>query len=301
MAQDVAQVSGAREHSALAVMLLLPELSTLYLDDIISSADKIPDPDVLWLLDELSRRNGTHLQAVTDLAISRKLVAGPRANFLDVVRRKVNLPPTVVVALIQAAAHDISRNEVAAFGTWYDQDAEKVLFTCLVTATEADIQLAALDALGAKAITDPFLGSFIEFVRLTYRENRGVLARLVGVLGLGEQIPEAEFQAAFDGLENLPKTRELILNLLKSPSPRVISEVTSRYATYLDVTSLLELLQHPDKTVRMAAVKNLKNANDIAALKLLLDAYDKEADPEVKAVYEENIAVVRERRAKRGE
>jgi len=296
IATDSARVVDARQHHALALMLDLPEISSIFLDDLISVGGQIPDDDLKWLLQELAVRNAPHLQSVADLIITKKIFTGVRPVFLEVLRRKGSAPSNVVMSLVRGVLGTLSLEDVAVFGTWYDRDADQVLFAASLSASDPKISLAAFNALGGKPITDVFVSNLLDFVRTNMPNEKQSVAKLVSSIALRDYLASADFSTAFEGLDKLPKYQDLVLLLLRSDISSVVTEVIQRYGHLLSTSSLLDLLAHHEKVVRLIAVKNLKSANDIGALKILLDSYGKETDPEVRAAYEENISVVKERK-----
>jgi hypothetical protein len=294
-ATDVAHAPDAEERSTLAILLLFADLSSIFLEDILASSDRIPDADVTWLLRDLAKQGAPQLPAVADLALSRKMTSGARQIFMQMIRKRTNLDKSIVLALVEGALGVLSSREVALFGTWYDEQAERVLAACIVVAEDPDTSLAALDALAAKPIMDPFVASLVESVQGRFRPDRRALVKLVGAVALLDVVSPEYFKSAFDGLDKLSNPKDLLFMLLKSPAPEVVGEVMSRYAGLFDMLSLIDLLPHENKAVRLAAVRNLKDANDIGMLKLLLDAYDREADPDVRKAYEDNVSIVKER------
>ncbi len=63
----------------------------------------------------------------------------------------------------------------------------------------------------------------------------------------------------------------------------------------MDPLDVVDLLSHPSKEVRKTAVTKLSDTNDIMLMKLISQGYDDERDPEVRAVYETQIRVIRDR------
>ena len=73
---------------------------------------------------------------------------------------------------------------------------------------------------------------------------------------------------------------------------------TKKYGDILSLVAILDLLENRDPEIKVLVIERLARANDIVALKLILDAYEKEQDPLVQAAYKKYIPVIQERYGK---
>lgn len=296
MVKDTLKISDADQHSSLAIMLLLPEVYSIFIDDIALSMSQVPDSDLQWVVGELAKRGSTQLSRVADIVVSRRIALPPYSTFLEVLRRKAVIPPTVMYALVNGAFGKLSEQDGVALSQWYDQDAVPALAATIFTSQDSVIRRSAFEALITKPTPNRTIGRIIDFAKTNYQNEMERVADLVASLVLEERSGDLNLQEKLGGLDQLPKGRELIGLLLTSESPRLIEAVVRMYGGLIPATEYLSLLAHRDKNVRLLAVEKLKDANDIGALKILLDSYDEETDGDVKAAYEKFISVVKERR-----
>ena len=77
--------------------------------------------------------------------------------------------------------------------------------------------------------------------------------------------------------------------LIETDNPEIGKLVVERYATVLGPGAMLSLLKRPEPQIRLTAIKGLKGINDITVLKIIMDAYEKEKDPEVRKAYKETF------------
>lgn len=297
MARDVMKIDDADQHSSLALMLLLPEVNSIFIDDISLSMSKVPDEDLKWVLIELAKRGNAQLSRVADIVVSRRIAPPPFSTFLEVLRRKTTIPHSVMLALVNGAFGMLSEQDGSALSQWYDQDAVPALAAAIFTSQSEGIKRAAFESLITKPTPNRTIGRVVEFARVNYQQEMGRVADLVSALALEDRSGDLDLDTKLRDLETLPKGRELIGLLLSSESPRVISSLVRLYGDTIPSTDYLTLLAHRDKAVRLLAVENLREVNDIGALKILLDSYGEETDGDVKAAYEKYIAVVKERRS----
>lgn len=285
----------AGEHAALALILAHEELAMLFGDDIVQRREQIPDKDVLWLLKILAGRNDLNVRAIANLAIERSVLAPLPARFLSLVRDRADLPPDVLSTLVRAAAGVIRQEDINVLGRWYDIDAERVLLGVCAQGAPTDVLRDAFDTLAGKSLTIEPSAALVDWVRRNHWDNRIQFARTAGVLGFIDSISDEELAAAFDSLDLYVKDPDLLDILLESKNSRISRVVVTRYAADLGLGGLINLLKDGDKQVRTAAIKALKDFNDIGALKFILDAYEKERDPDVRQAYRENFWVIKQR------
>ena len=282
-------------HSTGALMLATPEVSMLYADDIVDDPMVVSDGDIAWLLSELTKRQLPGVKRLSEVAVARALVPPVEVVFLQILGRKAPIPARVQASLVACAFGQSSKADVVSFAGWYDTDAEKALWALVGSTKDLDLGAKAFDALAAKPLLTQGISELYDYVRSTYYPDRAVVGLPVAALALENVLSDAEFSRAFEGLDRLPKSKELIKIVLKGPSARALREVMARHAPLVERTQLLDLVRHSDPTVRAVAVEALKDANDVAILKMLTDAYTNEADPIVKAAYEKHISTIRER------
>lgn len=287
--------SAVSDRSVGALMLVIPEVSTLYIEDILVEPSSLHDRDVLWLLAELAKRQFPGVKRISERALAREIVPTEAKLFLEILTRKASIPARVQVSLVTCAMGRAAKAEVVSFAGWYDSDAEKVLWALVVISKDPELGARAFDALAAKPLLAPGISGLYDYVRSTYYADRALVGRIVAALALENVLPDSVFSGAFDGLNGLPKSRDLVRVVLKGPSSRAVREVIKRYNSLIDRTQLLELVGQSDPLVRAVVVEALSSANDVGILKILADSYAVETDPVVRAAYEKHISTIRER------
>jgi hypothetical protein len=117
----------------------------------------------------------------------------------------------------------------------------------------------------------------------------------LAALALERYIPESLFDKSLLGLEQLSNAGKFIGLLLTSSSNNAVRKVLKLYGSIAERPDLIALLKHPDSDIRAQVVAELSTANDVAVIKILSDSYKDEADATVRAVYEDKVAVIKER------
>lgn len=295
---DLTRQADAAKRSTVALILGTPELSSLFAEDVGKLVDSIPDEDVSWLLQQLGQRGDSHTRFVAGVSLNRKLFSPAKNVFLELIKSRPDLPNAVMASLVRGVVGTMTVSDIGAFGTWYDLDADEALFAVAVDAEDPSIAIAAFDTLGSKSITDPSVAGLIEWVRKQYFEERGNFARTIGILALHNKYSDKEIYEALGVFDKYARNRELMKILLQSDTPSILSTVMQKYSKVMDTSTLLGLLRHAEPKVRSEAVVAIKDTNDVGVLKIVIDSYEAETDPDVKKVYEANIGVVRDRSKK---
>lgn len=295
MIGDSMKLDEAGRYSAIALILAHPDLSAVFGEDVIQKRNQIPDSDLLWLLKILADRNDIHVRAVASLAVERGILPPLRAQFLQLIRDRADLPPDVMHSLLRAAGGALKLEDVASFGRWYDLETEKVLLAVCADAPDKNVQLEAFDTLAGRSLTIEPSASVVEWIRKNHWDKRGELTRAVGILANLEKVSQADIDQMFASLDRLVRDSDLMELLLGTNSPAVISNVLSRYSDLISLPGLLRLLDNADKQVRINAIRSLKGYNDIGALKVIIDHYEREQDQEVKQMYRDTFWMIRQR------
>jgi hypothetical protein len=296
---DLTRQPDASSHATLSLILGTPDLSNLFAEDVHSSVEEIPDADVSWLLEQLGTRGDTNTRFVAQLALTRNLFSPARRVFLELVKKRSDLPKGVLAALVRAATGTLSVGDIGAFGVWYDLDAVEALFAIAVDSPDQPTRVAAFDTLGSKSVSDSCIAGLLDWVKRKKWDERHLYAKAIGTLALHNIFSPSEIREALAVFDKEVRNRDLLRVLLQSDTPAVMEGIMSRYATILEPTTLIELLRHSDPGVRRSAIRALKSSNDVGVLKMVLDAYAVEKDPEVRAEYEKEMAVIRERAVNR--
>ncbi|MBX7144320.1 MAG: hypothetical protein K1X79_07705 [Oligoflexia bacterium] len=292
---DAMKFEDVKSHSALALILSSPELSVVFGDDVVQRREQIPDPDVLWLLKILAERSDTNVRAIASAAVERGILSQVRGLFLSVIRDRGDLPPDVMTSLIRAAAGILKPDDVANFGRWYDVQSERVLLAILADSTEQGILIEAFDNVSGKSLTIEPAASLIEWVRKNQWDNRAQFAHAIGVMSFLDLATVDDVVKSLQAFDKYVNDTNLVNILLDTKNTPIVRAIVDKYSDLLGLSGLLNMLDYPDKEIRMAAVRKLKGYNDITALRLIIQHYEGEKDPEVKQVYRDTFWVIKER------
>jgi hypothetical protein len=292
---DALRFEDVASHSTLALILSSPELSVVFGDDVIQRRDKIPDADVLWALKLLAERNDSSVRAIASTAMERGILSQVRGYFLGVVRDRGDLPPDVMSSLIRAAAGILRVEDVNNFGRWFDVDSEKVLLAVLADSTDPLLLAEAFDNLSGKSLSAEPAVSLVDWIRAHHWDNRAQFAHAVGVLSFIDLVTTDDIIRSLDAFDAFAKDSRLINILLDTRNTTVVKTVVDRYSDKLGLGGLLGLLNYPDKDIRILAVKKLKDYNDVAALRLIIQQFNNEKDQDVRQAYRDTFWVIKER------
>jgi len=292
---DDMKLEDSGKYSSIGLVLADPNLAIVFGEDVIQKRDQIPDSDLLWVLKVLADRNDINVRSIASLAVERGILPPIRAQFLQMIRDRADLPPDVVRSLLRAAAGALKPEDIGSFGRWYDLQAEKVLLAVCADVNDPDTLLEAFDTLAGRTLTVQPSAGLVTWVRKHYWDKRANFAKAVGVLGNLDRVTPKDVEDLFGSLDQFARDSDLVDLLLLTDNAVVVRTVISKYADLINLNGLLKLLGNSDKAIRIEAIKGLKRYNDIGALKIIIDHYEKEQDQDVKQVYKDTFWMIKQR------
>ncbi len=292
---DALNLDNVASFSPLAIILLHPDLSGIFGDIIVQRKQELHDSDLYPLMERLVLRNDVHARAIAAIMNDRKLLTPIRAEFLNLMRSKTDAPNEVVKALARAAMGAITADDVGVFGRWFDISVERILFLLCADLPPGPAALSAFDILAGRSVSMEPSASLIEWIRGNYWEERATFVKAVGVLALLDIATEDQIKEAFQLFDKYAKDSRLLDVLVDTGNPVVVSLAVEKYGQMISLSRLLSLLSDPSKNVRLSAIESLKGFNDVGALKIILDTYQQEKDPQVREAYKNSFWVIKQR------
>jgi len=294
-AADQLGVVDAREHSPVALMLLIPDVRDLFSEDVFSLQSRLSEIDISWLLAELGQRGVVELGQLARLANNRKIVDGARSVFLIELERSATIDSVVRSALVSGALGQLTESHVRSLSQWYGEGAARVLQAGIITSGELTVRRAAFEVLRSKPIADEYVAKVLEFVQSTYKEHSGDYAKVVAAIALRDVLSRDAVRANVQGLQRVPHLKELLRTVVRGAPPEVVEVVLDIYEREIDPVDTIDLLGSSVKRVRLAAISHLSYVNDALLLTLIRQAYEEEKDPEVRSAFETKISTIKDR------
>ena len=286
---DALKLEGASERSALALIIAHGELAHEFGDLVVQRKDEIPGPDLIWMLNVLTERDDVNVRAVAGALIDRGVVSKLKNVLLAIIRDRGDLPKPVLTGLVNGVTDKLSGTDIAAFGAWVDVDSERALLALCGEVQDQDLLLRVFDNAAGKSLSTEPAASLVKWIRSGYWERRGELAQLVGILGSIGSVTEEQIKSSLDVLDHFAKDENLIDILLSANNPLISRAVLERFPKLIKLRAMLALLGNSDRQVRLLAIEQLKGTNDLGVMKLIIDNYEQERDPELRAKYKENF------------
>ncbi len=282
--------------SLLALLLADVELSNLYGDDVIQRREQLSMADLNWVLPILADRNDVAIRPLANLALEQKSVPPIQAVFLELIRDRSDLSAEVLTSLVRASTEKATMADIASFGRWIDIGAEKALLALCATIPAGDPRaLEAFDTMAGRSGSLEPASSMVQWIRDTRWAERERFIQAVGVLSFADRMSQRELEQAIPRFSNVLKEPALLEVLVRQSTPQVSSLLVAKFGDKFGMGGLVNLLSHPDKEVRLAAIRGLKDVNEALVLRLIVQKYQTEKDPDVKNAYKENFWVIRER------
>ncbi|MFN8391713.1 MAG: hypothetical protein U0136_15600 [Bdellovibrionota bacterium] len=275
-------------------------LTSFYANELPEMLPKFSDDDLLWLLERFSASDNSLGIEIAKEALSRKAVPPFQAVFLKALvdSGRGKSFGGIEHSLLRAALGKIDRNDIVQFGRWMSLDFERVMLAACATIQSPDLGVEAFDILASRSLESEPANSFVKWIKGSFWEYRKKLVKPVGILGLIDIAGDTELAYAFGELMPFAANGTLFKVIKQTGEERLIRMALDRLGEVTPADDLLALLSYKSKSVRIAAVKALKDRNELSVLQGILQAYGREQDEEVKAVYRENHWVTRDRDGK---
>ena len=244
--------------------------------------------DLLWALSELSRGDDPRLFDVASNIVERKELSPLRAVFLETLleAERGTMPYLVKVSLVNGARGEVSRDDVVVLSNWISIDVERPFLAIVATSEDPEIQLSAFDSLTVRSTISEPTRSLINWVQRKHWAERAKLIHSIAVLGLSDVALDPEVEGALDNLMPYSADGQLLRFVMDSAQDRLLSKLLARVSEITDTPTLLKLLKHRNKDVRIQALRGLAGRNDLMVLQSITRAYREEKDPDVRAVYQ---------------
>jgi hypothetical protein len=294
-AADQLGVLDGREHSPVALMLLISDSRDLFSEDLFSLENRLSGSDISWLLGELGKRGVVEVGQVARLAKKRNVVAGARSVFLIELESSATIDSVVCSALVSGALGQLTESHVRSLGQWYGEGSARVLQAGIITSGESQVSRAAFEVLRSKPITDEYVAKVLDFVQSTYKEHSWDYAKVVAAVALRDVLDQDTLRANLQGLQRAPHLKELLRAVVRGAPPEVVEVILDIYEREIDPVDTIDLLGSSVKRVRLAAISHLSHVNDALLLTLIRQAYEEEKDPEVRSAFETKISIIKDR------
>lgn len=281
--------------NALALIAQHPEVGPKFQNYILGKVNQFSDKDVLWLIDSLSGGNDTICKELFRIAEERKLVSPLRMEFLKTLSRKPDLEPAILDVIRHGIAGTVSMADVQILGSWLDKLSERLLVLIAADSKVDEVVRAAFDMVSGKEISIEPCASVVRWMKKNPVKDRYRLGKVASVLAFSDVVTDTELKQAAEGLGPYVSGTNLLATMIPVAPIRLTAILVSRYKMDLGLTELVPLLDNSDPQIRILAVRALESYNDAAALRVILDAFDREVDPEVRKVYKEIFWSARQR------
>jgi hypothetical protein len=222
------------------------------------------------------------------------------ATFLELIRDRADLTPALLASLVRASTGKATVDDVAEFGRWVDTGAERALLALCATLPVDDPRaLEAFDTMAGRSGSIEPAASMVQWVRESHWADRKKYIQAIGVLSFTDRLGREELESIIPRFSSVLKEPTLLELLVRQTGPAVSSMLVSRFGNNFGMGGLVNLLTHPEKQVRLAAVKGLKDVNEALVLRLIVERYQEEKDEDVRNAYRTNFWVIRDREAGR--
>jgi serine/threonine protein kinase len=262
--------------------------------------ENLSSEDLLWLFGSLGGEHGEIFAAVSKEAVRRRAISPPRSELLKPFIDGDVIDSRLRDGLIRAVSGRIDGETVGLAAHWLNRSSANILLALCAEAEESEIQLKAFDALASRKITQEPTASWVAYLKSnpTLWSRRGKYAKFICNSSFYDSLPDERRMAVIEGVGAHVDENKFLELLFSVGSPHFVREVAVAFGQDFSPNYLLNLLKVPDKETKIAALKHLKAYNDLYILRGVVEAFKREKDLDVKAVYRENYWVVRQHEEK---
>lgn len=285
----------ADRYPTVGLIILVPQILNRFYEDIPAHRSSLTRTTLQSLLGELNRSGAIGVSLVAQLMSLGSL----GQSWLDLIVNELGsgdtMPPSVRRSLIHGVSGECTLSDITTLGDWFSADSLELLGAILVGAKDPLVQRAIVERLADPSSGNPYVQRIASFCLSHYRDQAQRFFPLIGALAMPAPWRERTLGEVSPELSGVPKVKALMRTLIKGAPADVIKSLFPRYGADIEPIDLFDLLLSPDKGVRLLAVAALRDVNDILLLKLIAQRYEEEDDLEVRAAYERNISMIRDR------
>lgn len=275
--------------STVALISAIPSARELLFDHVIKRASSIGDEDVWWLLETLILQRAEHLRDFVRSERINLLGLGYHRFFLQSVAHASDMQSVPIGSLLNSARQQPTMSDVQKYSQWYDPGSVRVLLATLLVSTDPEVLQAAFDALTNKSTGNTSVDEALSYISNKSDVLRVYYANFVGGVGLVDSLNPDEIKSAFSSVKGKPHSSQLCKLMLQRGSLPLIKAILETLGDTINPALLVELLKHPDKSVRLQIIPFVKEVSLSSSRQQVVDAYLTESDPEVKAKYESEM------------
>jgi len=252
--------------------------------------------ELLWLFGSLSGETGDVFSNVSKEVVRRAAIAPPRSEFLKPFVDGEVLESRFRDGLIRAISGKIDVETILLAGHWLNRGAGNILLALCAEAQEDEMRLKAFETLASRKIVQEPASGWVTYLKSSPAlwAKRGDYAKFICDSSFYDSLPDERKKSIVDEIGKHVGENSFVEALFKGSNWHLIRAVVLSYGEEFSPKYLMDLLNASDKESKISSIKHLKAYNDLYILRNVVDAFKREKDPDVKAVYRENYWVVRQ-------
>lgn len=280
--------------SPLVLIILHDGLSPIFSTNIKASLETLTNKDIKEVLPVYAKRNDEKLIDLINIAKERNLYSEKDLYLINIVKEEQDLKLNVLQALISIVDNSTDKSDISSLSAWSDTRAEDALILLINKINDEDLVEYAVDVVAAlKAISEPANG-IINWLKEKKWENRVTYAKSFSILSKSEYYTNDEILNSLEVFKKGIKNRSLLNSFVKSGDIRIIKGVLSKYGKEITLAQKLNLIKNKNPQIRKLVIPVI-DTNDVGAMKLLVDSFEREKDLEVKQIFRDNFWFLKNR------
>lgn len=281
--------------SVLAVASLMPVSYSSFIPQLEAQLSKLSTADIKWIVLQRLKNNQPLDRSLAKVGIESEVFGTEKQPFAKVLLLDEGVPDGMLATIGDILQDKTTRGDVEQIGIWLHESSIVLLKSLLILDYSDDIISEAFDYLSGRDSSNYFTKIFLRWLKNKERKDTVPYIKIYGLAVSQINLSDEKLSALTEPLNVLDSDNEIFGILLQSENQSFLTYYLNHFASKIPGKGMISLLANPDPSIRILAIKGIKNENNTALLQLILEAYKGEQDPIVKEEYRKNIWVVRGR------
>lgn len=274
-----------------AKLFLLDNLSGIFNTVSLSKIDTLKVNDIRVILPYLALTNNPAFKEVRGYAKKESFLPRLSNIYLNILERNTSIESENKIALINAAFGILNRYNLKTIANWINVDSTNALLALLVDKNLDRMKVEVLeiyDVVAARNDGNKVLANFKEWVRKKFWKDRASIVKLIGMVTYEDYFEIEDFANYMIPIKDKLIKAEFLKFLYKSDCKSLVIGGLEAFGDEVSAGDYLVLLRHSNVEVRKYVIPKI-DTNNLAAFKIIKDAYNDENDESVKALYDKYI------------
>ena len=288
------KLKGLENISTIAFLIYHEGLAQIFEFEIRNNLDKLNNGDLIKIINLYSKRNDSGYWDLIKIAKDRELFTEDDLFILDVISNDKNLKTNLVQGLLAIVTNNLTKTDLNVIASWTNPISKDILFLATYRLDDKNLIETAIDLVTVNHKNVEPAISLLNWLKEKKWEERVTFAKSLAVLSVSKKRSQADIDSALDQFSPYLKEKNILSAFTNCEDSRIIIGILKKYPNSVNLGVQLALLKNQDSEIRKAVIPTIIT-NDIGAMKIIVDAFEKEKDQETKALYRSSFWFLEQR------